>query len=240
MHTAALAALAVCLAIASQAASAARGLIDPIGTWSCVIWGHPEFGDERVLLNFAASGVARLARVDNDAVPAWSGSTPWILEDRQMRFSDPRSGRQYTADLRRDSLGGSWRTLLATGGWWCAVSDVTVIPETNEDRAAALPPVLPLVTATPRYPLAAIRAAKQGRVVTCFLVDATGTIVEPEIIELSDEVFREPILVALSRSRYEARKTDSALRPSCRSYTFSLDKLAQHEIEADFIELGFQ
>ena len=153
-----------------------------------------------------------------------------------MRFGDPRTGRQYTADLRRDNLGGSWRTLTATGGWWCAASDVEVVPETNEQRAAALPPVLPLVTATPRYPIAAIRAAKQGRVVTCFLVDATGGIVEPEIIELSDEMFREPILVALSRSRYEAREADSALRPSCRSYTFSLDRLAQHEIELEFAE----
>jgi hypothetical protein len=218
----------------SELASAARGSIDPIGTWSCVIWGHPEFGDERVLLNLAASGVARLARVENDAVPAWSGSTPWIREDRQVRFSDPRTGRQYTADLRRDNLGGSWRTLTATGGWWCAVADVAVVPDTSGERAAALPAVLPLVTATPRYPLAAIREAKQGRVVTCFLVDAAGTIVEPEIIELSDEVFREPTLVALSRSRYEPRTADSALRPSCRSYTFSLDRLTQSEIELGF------
>ena len=215
-------------------ASAARGSIDPVGTWSCVIWGHPEFGDERVLLNLDASGVARLARVENDAVPAWSGSTPWIREDRQVRFSDPRTGRQYTADLRRDNLGGSWRTMTATGGWWCAVSDVTVVPDTMQERAAALPPVLPLVTATPRYPLAAIREARQGRVVTCFLVDAAGTIVEPEVIELSDDVFREPVLTALSRSRYEPRQADSALRPSCRSYTFSLDKLTQNEIELGF------
>ena len=217
----------------SQPIGAARGTIDPVGSWSCVIWGHPDFGDERVLLNLEASGVARLARVENDAVPAWSGSVPWIRDDRQVRFSDPRSGRQFTADLRRENLGGSWRTLTTTGGWWCAVSDVTAVPETTEQRAAALPPVLPRLTATPRYPIAAIREAKQGRVVTCFLVDAAGVIVEPEIIELSDEVFREPILVALSRSRYEARTADSALRPSCRSYTFSLDKLSQHEIEQE-------
>jgi hypothetical protein len=184
------------------------------------------------LISFDAGGVARLARVENDAVPAWSGLTPWVRVDRQLRFSDPRTGRQYTADLRRENLGGLWRTMTTTGGWWCAVSDVEVVPETNDERRAALPPVLPLVTATPRYPIAAIRAAKQGRVVTCFLVDATGDIVEPEIIELSDEVFREPTLVALSRSRYEPRAADSALRPSCRSYTFSLDRLAQHEIEA--------
>jgi hypothetical protein len=157
-----------------------------------------------------------------------------------MRFSDPRTGRQYTADLRRDNLGGTWRTLTATGGWWCAVADVEFVPETTQERAAALPPVLPLVTATPRYPIEAIRLAKQGRVVTCFLVDSAGAILSPEIIELSDEVFREPTLRALSRSRYEARRADSALRPSCRSYTFSLDRLAQHEIELESDELGIE
>lgn len=230
-RNAALATVAACLVAASQRADAARGAVDPVGTWSCVVWGHPEFGDERVLFSFDDRGIARLARIENDIVPAWSGLTPWVTEEREMRFSDPRSGRQYTADLRRDSLGGTWRTLTATGGWWCAVSDLEVVPETVEERMAALPPVLPLITATPRYPIEAIRQAKQGRVVTCYLVDATGSIVEPEIIELSDEIFREPILVALSRSRYEARGADSLLRPSCRSYTFSLDRLAQHEIE---------
>jgi hypothetical protein len=221
------------LAAVSSAAYGARGSVDFLGTWSCVVWGHPDFGDERVLLNFSPQGVARLARIEDDDVPAWSGLTPWTEDDRVLKFSDPRTGRQYTANLRRDNLGGSWRTLTTTGGWWCAVSDVAVVPETSEARAAALPPVLPLVTATPRYPIEAIREAKQGRVVTCFLVDAAGTIVEPDIIELSDEVFREPTLAALRRSRYEPRAADSALRPSCRSYTFSLDRLAQHEIDFD-------
>jgi len=206
---------------------------DPVGTWTCVVWGHPEFGDERVLFHFDEGGIARLARIENDAVPAWSGLTSWFTDDRRMQFSDPRTGRQYTADLRRDTLGGTWRTMTATGGWWCAVADVDIVPETTEGRAAALPPVLPLVTATPRYPIEAIRQAKQGRGVTCFLVDVTGAIVEPEIIELSDEVFREPILTALKRSRYEPRTADGALRPSCRSYTFSLDRLAQQEIVFD-------
>jgi hypothetical protein len=219
-------------ALAAETGNAARGAVDPVGTWSCVVWGHPAFGDESVLFHFAPQGVARLARIEAVPVPAWSELTPWIMENRQMRFSDPRTGRQYTADLRRDTLGGSWRTLTTTGGWWCAVSDIAVVPDTNEERAAALPPVLPLVTSTPRYPIEAIRAAKQGRVVTCFLVDAAGTIVEPEVIELSDEIFREPTLTALSRSRYEPRDSD-AMRPSCRSYTFSLDRLAQHEIEIE-------
>jgi hypothetical protein len=222
--------LIACLACAGKTASAAR--IDPVGTWSCVVWGHPEFGDERVLFSFTRQGIARLARIESEATPAWSGLTPWVTEDREMRFSDPRTGRQFTADLRRDNLGGTWRTLTQTGGWWCAASDVAVVPETTEARAAALPPVLPRVTATPRYPIQAIREAKQGRVVTCFLVDSAGVIVQPEIIELSDEIFREPILVALSRSRYEPRDSD-VLRPSCRSYTFTLDRLAQSEIEIE-------
>jgi hypothetical protein len=221
----------LCCACGGETAVAARG-VDPVGTWSCVVWGHPDFGDERVLFSFAPQGIARLARIEADATPAWSGLTQWVEENRHLRFGDPRSGRQYTADLRRDNLGGSWRTLTQTGGWWCAVSDVVAVPETNEERAAALPPVLPRVTATPRYPIEAIRQAKQGRVVTCFLVDPEGVIVEPEIIELSDEIFREPILVALSRSRYEPRDSD-VLRPSCRSYTFSLDRLSQQEIEID-------
>jgi hypothetical protein len=215
-----------------KAANAARGAVDPIGTWSCVVWGHPEFGDERVLLQFAPQGVARLARIESSVVPAWSGLTPWVAESREMRFSDPRTGRQYTADLRREQLGGTWRTLTTTGGWWCAVADLELMPETSEERAAALPAILPIVTATPRYPLEAIREAKPGRVVTCFLVDATGAIVDPQLIEISDEVFREPTLAALSRSRYAPRDSD-VLRPSCRSYTFSLDRLAQHEIEVD-------
>jgi hypothetical protein len=223
--------VSVVAAAGIETASAARN-VDPIGTWSCVVWGHPEFGDERVLLNFAPQGVARLARIESSIVPAWSGLTPWVSDSREMRFSDPQTGRQYTADLRRANLGGIWRTLTTTGGWWCAVADVDFVPETSEERAAALPAVLPIVTATPRYPIEAIREAKQGRVVTCFLVDGAGAIVDPQLIEISDEVFREPTLVALSRSRYEPRDSD-ALRPSCRSYTFSLDRLAQHEIEVE-------
>lgn len=225
-----LATVGVVLALWSGEAGAR---VEPVGTWSCVVWGHPEFGDERLLVNFGRGGLARLARVELDAVPAWSGSTPWVAEGRELKFSDPQTGRQYSADLRRDNLGGTWRTLTRTGGWWCSESDVVVVPERSDERAAALPPVLPLVTATPRYPVEAIRLAKQGRVVACFMVDAGGNIIRPEFIELSDEVFRGPTLAALQRSRYQPRAADSQLRPSCRSYTFSLERLAQHEIQID-------
>jgi hypothetical protein len=88
-----------------------------------------------------------------------------------------------------------------------------------------MPPLLPSLTATPRYPAQAIRDAKQGRAVSCFFVDAQGYIVQPELIELSDEVFRQPILNALARSRYQAWNDESLLRPGCRSFIFKLDAI---------------
>ena len=60
---------------------------------------------------------------------------------------------------------------------------------------------------------------------SCFFVDANGYIVQPELIELSDEVFRQPILNALARSRYQAWDDESVLRPGCRSFIFRLDAI---------------
>ena len=100
-------------------------------------------------------------------------------------------------------------TLL--GGWWCSAADVRVVPETNEKQkshANTCRRCCRALTATPRYPSQAIREAKQGRVVSCFLVDADGYIVEPELIELSDEVFRQPILEWRSRARVTRRASD--------------------------------
>ncbi len=60
---------------------------------------------------------------------------------------------------------------------------------------------------------------------SCFFVDANGYIVRPEIIEISDEVFRQPILNALARSRYQAWNDERVLRPGCRSFIFKLDTI---------------
>ena len=57
-------------------------------------------------------------------------------------------------------------------------------------------------------------------------MDASGSVVQPELIELSDEVFRAPILAALARSRYQGWDDASVLRPGCRSYIFRLDSLS--------------
>jgi len=212
-------------------ADAARGTdVDPIGTWSCVLYGHPAFGDERVLLHLTPDGAGRLAHVNDDRVTPWIGLSGWSAERRELQFGDPQTGRLFTADLRSETLGGGWRTVTAVGGWWCSPIDAAAFPQTESDPAPRLPPLIPTLTATPAYPLQAIRAAKEGRAVTCFFVKADGLIVQPELIELSDEVFRAPILSALRRSRYQGWEDDGTVRPSCRTYTFKLSSSLHPEV----------
>ncbi len=217
---------AALLACASGVAHAARPpAIDPIGTWSCVLYGNPEFGDQRVLLHFAANGAARLSRFDGDKTGPWNALAGWFVDDDQLEFSDPQTGRQFKADLRRVTLGGGWRTYAAVGGWWCSVLDGAPLPPDSNTPRRPLPPLVPVRTAIPRYPAQAVRQAKQGYAVSCFFVDSAGNIQEPELIELSDEIFREPILTALARSRYQGWDADDTLRPGCRTYTFKLDQI---------------
>jgi len=217
--------------LAAWSGSARAARIDPIGTWGCVVYGHPDFGDQRVLLHFAASGAARIARVDEEKTGPWSGLTGWFLDGAQLEFSDPQTGRQFNADLRRTTLGGSWRTFASVGGWWCSALDSATTPPQIAPQRQPLPPLVPVMTAIPYYPVQAIRQAKQGHAVTCFFVDSQGVIQQPELIELSDEIFREPILSALRRSRYKGWEDTATLRPGCRSYTFKLDQIVNLAVE---------
>lgn len=225
----AVAVAAVLLAAPATGAHAARrsAKVDPVGAWSCVIYGHPAFGDERMLFHFAADGSAQLAREVEQKISAWTPMSRWTADDGELAFSDPHTGRQYRADLRRATLGGGWRAFTLIGGWWCSELDAAAVPAVEKlEPLAVMPPLIPSVTSTPQYPLQAIRDAKQGRAVTCFFVDASGRVVRPEVIELSDEVFRAPILAALERSRYQGWADASVLRPGCRSYIFKLDSLS--------------
>jgi TonB-like protein len=218
---------------AHDAGAARRGAIkiDPIGAWSCVVYGHPAFGDERVLLHFGADGTAQQARRQDDKIVPWSALSRWTAEDGELAFTDVRTGRRYLGDLRRSALGGSWRTQAFAGGWWCTTLQGESLPVVEKREAIeVMPPLIPAVTSTPQYPVEAIRDAKQGRVVTCFFVDASGQIVRPEIVELSDEVFRAPILRALARSRYQGWEDASVLLPGCRSYTFKLEAMNLPEV----------
>jgi hypothetical protein len=224
--------VAVCVAAVTAAvpAAARKGhpvpSLDPVGTWSCVVYGHPAFGDERVLLNVLRDGSVKVARLLDGEISAWIPLTHWQIEDATLTFADSRSGRNYKADLTRTTLGGNWRTPTLLGGWWCSPTDFVAAPTIDQTKPETLmPPLLPRLTATPVYPIRAIRDAKQGRAVTCFFVDAEGYVVQPELVELSDEIFRAPILNALARSRYQALPDDRMLRPGCRSFIFRLDPL---------------
>ena len=222
-------ALGALFAGVSERASAAR--LDLLGTWGCVVYGHPDFGDQRVLLHFAASGAARIARVDGEKTSPWSALTGWFVDGTELEFSDPQTGRQFNANLKRTTLGGSWRTFANVGGWWCSAVDSSSTPPAITPQRQLLPPLVPVTTAIPYYPVQAVRQAKQGVAVTCFFVDSQGLIHDPELIELSDEIFREPVLSALRRSRYQGWADAGTMRPGCRTYTFKLDQVVN--LDAD-------
>lgn len=203
--------------------------IDPIGSWSCVLYGHPGLGNERMLFRFAANGNVDVARSNDDTFRPWAPLASWELADSTLRFSDSRTGREFEAELHRGTLGGTWRTRSLLGGWWCAgiADDFHAAFEPGVlDRppTGRMPPLLPLVMAVPAYPRQAIREAKEGRAVACFFVDGDGMIADAELIELSDEIFRQPTLDALARSSYRSRG-DALVRPGCRSYIFRLDSI---------------
>lgn len=208
--------------------------LDPVGTWSCLVYGHPAFGDERVLLDVARDGTIRAADERDGELSPWVALTSWYVEDATMTFTDFHSGRGYEADLTFETLGGKWRTPTLLGGWWCTRTDAEAAAKMAKVKAdTSMPPLLPSFTAAPIYPIKAIRSAKQGRAVSCFFVDPDGNVLQPEIVELSDEVFREPILTALARSRYRASPGERALRPGCRTFVFRLEPLAADAVAAE-------
>lgn len=208
--------------------------LDPVGTWDCLVYGHPAFGDERVLLDVARDGTVRAAHERDGELSPWVALTSWYVEDATMTFTDFHSGRGYEADLTLETLGGRWRTPTLLGGWWCSRTGADAAARIEKAKVdTSMPPLLPSFTATPIYPIKAIRGAKQGRAVSCFFVDADGNVVQPELLELSDEIFREPILNALARSRYRPLPGERALRPGCRTFVFRLEPLAGDEAGAE-------
>lgn len=151
----------------------------------------------------------------------------WRERKGRIRFSDPLTGRNYVGDLSYPTLGGTWTTASLVGGWWCSKAQKQLAGESWTLRRSAsnivAAPLEPRVTATPRYPRQAIREAKEGRAVACFLVDSKGSVIEPKLIELSDEIFRKTTLEALAHSQYRGWDDAQILRPGCRTFIFTLD-----------------
>jgi hypothetical protein len=122
-----------------------------------------------------------------------------------------------------------WRTAAQLGGWWCsAITDQPGAPAAAHSlpsASSAMPPLSAALMAVPVYPRQAIRDARQGRAVACYLVSGDGEILAPELLELSDDIFRAPTLEALARSRYRPWSTREQQRPACRTYLYRLDAL---------------
>jgi hypothetical protein len=217
--------LLACAPFGPSIAAREEPRLDPSGIWACVAYANRILEDQRFALHLTPAGRTLWARQYATSMGRWAAISDWVADDGRLTFTDFTGGREFAAPLTRATLGGLWRSGTATGGWWCVRREDAVAAETRGPYTSAaeffVPPLIPDISATPTYPRQAIRDAKEGRAVACFLVDASGTILEPEILELSDEVFRYPTMVALYRSRYFPGGT--GVRPGCRSYMYQLD-----------------
>lgn len=192
------------------------------------MFGHPTRGDERMLLRLDPNGDVHSARGSSIDGGEWRLLSGWAVRRNAATFSDFTTGREFSADLGYSTLGGRWNDALRSGGWWCLAIEAADGPGTrvgSRDPEYWLPPLIPEVMATPWYPRQAIRAAKEGNAVACFTVDAEGTISAAALIELSDEIFRNPTLSALQRSSYVGWNDAVPARPGCRSFSFELESI---------------
>lgn len=198
-----------------------RGRVDPIGVWHCLMFGRD--GEQRFYLALDAEGGARIARVTEALEGRWTGLGEWRRVYGRFELEDRANARRFVADLRAETLGGRWMATIHEGGWWCApVDGVAPHDEKPPPARGLMEALVPAIIAGPNYPRQAVREAKEGRAVSCFIVDGRGEISRPGIIELTDEVFREATLGAVARSRFRSRGDDSAPMPACRSFKYEL------------------
>lgn len=82
----------------------------------------------------------------------------------------------------------------------------------------------PVLLPSPAYPRAARAARQDGRVMVCFTVDERGRVQLPVVRSSTDPVFNEPVLEAISASRFTpARSGKQAVRSTaCRTFRFEL------------------
>lgn len=219
-------AIAVLVTASPGAEGRDREPANPVGVWNCVVYGDTVRGDERVALLLDADGRSFWSVQIGGSISSWRRLGDWSARGSRFTFVDPRTERGFTADLERSSLGGGWRDGGREGGWWCARRPEPVAAVAGSLRRSSpelfIPPLVPDVMASPRYPLEAIREAKEGRAVVCFVVDPTGAVLDPEILELSDPIFEAPTLRAIERSSYRPSSRAELHRPGCRHYAYEL------------------
>lgn len=191
-------------------------------------YGDQRGRDMRFLVHLTGTGTGNFSIQTSRSAGEWRAIFPWSPEKHELEFTEPETGRSFTADLTRATLAGTWTTPVDSGGWWCAqrVDGAHAAALAVHGSAAEyfVPPLIPGISATPRYPRDAVRQATEGYATACFFVDASGAILEPEVVDLSHEHFRTPTLVATYASRYRPWPSDTGVRPGCRTYSFQLDK----------------
>jgi hypothetical protein len=207
---------------------AAPAELDPAGIWSCVTYGDERARGLRLLLHITAMGTGNLALQTSRSAGEWAAIFPWASDEYELAFTDSQTGRRFTADLTRTTLAGTWSTPVDSGGWWCVQrvggAEASALVVHGSAGEYFVPLLIPDVSASPRYPRQAVREAKEGYAVACFFVDSSGAILEAEVVELSNELFRGPTLAATYSSQYRPWPSDTGLRPGCRTYSFQLDK----------------
>lgn len=204
---------------ALEAAANEREVDQVVGVWICLMYG--EAVDQRFYLALAADGGTRMARPADAHEGEWRALDPWRRSRQRIEFADPVGGRFFVADRIGEDLGGTWLGVRDHGGWWCAATAYASGDEPPPARGL-MELLVPAIMASPSYPLRAIREAREGRTVSCFIVTGNGEILRPEVLEATDDVFREPTLEAVAGSRYRSWGDDDATLPACRSFIFEL------------------
>ncbi len=204
-------------------------VINPLGTWNCIIYGSPDLGNENYSFSFANDYSVLVSKNDAEEERLWQNISPWVINDRELFFTDNRMARDFRGDLNRSNLGGDWRTSNSVGGWWCTRSDEEVdhsfYNNNDNQKVGIIIPLIPEIMITPAYPRQAHREGLEGRAVICFEILPNGEIINPEFLELSDEIFRASSLDALMSTKFKpwGQLVDLESRPACRSYMYRLD-----------------
>lgn len=182
-----------------------------------------------MLLSLAADRSAAIAEPRASGVRHWVPIPPWTARRLELIFEDPQADREYRADLSQSTLGGTWQRVTRRGGWWCKrLGDPLSVAAPYTQRSGSndqFPFLVPMVMSTPRYPRQAIREAKEGRAVVCFLVEPDGSITDGSIVELSDRLFARPSIRAISASRFRGWEAERGGRPACRGIDYRLDAI---------------
>lgn len=219
--------LTLCVA-APDAAHVAERVV-PVGVWACLLYGDKVRGDERATLVLTSLSATYIATQIPGGVTPWRRLGDWETRRGELTFVDARTGRIYSADLERPTLGGTWGSRGREGGWWCARRDEDPVSVPLDIRTSPrefhVPALIPDVMASPQYPRRAVQQAREGTAVVCFLVDPSGAVYDPVIVEISDEIFAATTLWAITRSHYRPSASAESPRPGCRSYTYTLEAI---------------